>query len=110
MPAIAIALSERITQQRFPKPLRSILSCTLLSRCVGKFRRLLIATNKRILSFPILYSGVRWEIGWEILTAPQAASVRAATPPPTLDRPGGLARNKPGLKISRSENSLLTFR
>ena len=31
-------------------------------------------------------------------------------PSPTLDRPGGLARNKPGLKISRSENSLLTFR
>jgi hypothetical protein len=37
---------------RFPKPLRSILSFIFLSRCVRKFWRFLIAIDKSIPSFP----------------------------------------------------------
>jgi hypothetical protein len=36
-------------------------------------------------------------------------TLRPSDPPPTLDRPGGLAQNKPGLKISRRENSLVSW-
>ena len=48
-------VSDRITQQRFPKLLPPIQSCISLSRCVRIFGRLLVVTNKSILSFPILY-------------------------------------------------------
>jgi hypothetical protein len=38
-----------------------------------------------------------------------AASDRQRDPSPTLDRPGGRARNKPGLETSRTKKRLLTF-
>jgi hypothetical protein len=42
----------RTVAQRFPKPLRSILSCILLSRCVRKFGRFFVVANKSVPSFP----------------------------------------------------------
>jgi hypothetical protein len=102
---------EVLIEQRFPKLLPSIPSCLLQSRCVRKFGRFSIATNKRILSFPSCSEEFGGKSGGKNGTAPQAASVSAPRPSPVLDRPGVFARSRSAMSFSilRSKGDSRSF-